>query len=98
MLLDELYVFVDDVVRELGVTLELEHITQILLFALCDTLEIPGEDSRTLLEEYLQVERITLDCGTHLDIREVAWCPETLHSVRDEVAGQIYRVTLDESC
>ena len=99
VLLDEFYVLVDDVVRELGVAAQLEHLLhKILSLRLRYSLYIPLEDAGTLLEEYLQVERVALDGCAYLYVREVARSPQTLHGIRYELAWQIYRVALLQSC
>ena len=99
VLLDELHILVDDIVRELGVAAQLEHLLlQILRLGLRYARDCPVEDAGTLLEEHLEVYGVTLDSSTNLNVGEVAGCPEACHGVGDKLAGQIYRVALLQAC
>ena len=76
VVMDELLVLVDDVVREFASALEFELFQQVLLLALRNALELPVVDAGTLLEEDLQVEAVALDLGADLHVREKTLAPE----------------------
>ena len=76
VVMDELLVLVDDVVREFASALEFELFQQVLLLALRNALELPVVDAGTLLEEDLQVEAVALDLGADLHVREKPLAPE----------------------
>ena len=99
VLLDELLVLVDDVVREFGSGLELEFVHKVLLLAAAYVLalERPAAHARPLLKEDIEVDAVALDLGTDLHIGEVTLVPQTRYGVRYEGAGQIERIARYES-
>ena len=99
ILLYESLAAVDDIIRELRASLQLELIQQILLLAATYALahDKPLIDTWSLLKEELQIERVALDRGSNLHIREVTLTPQTRDRVRDVGTWQIDRVARDES-
>ena len=97
VLLDELAVLVDDVVRQLAAAAQLELLQQVGLLAARNALEGPVVDPGPLLEEDLQVEAVALDVGADLHVREEALAPQARNGVGDERAGQVDRVALDQT-
>ena len=95
---DELLVLVDDVVGEFASAFEFEFFEQVLLLAFGDTLEGPVVDAGPLFEEDFEVEAVAVDFGADLHVGEEALAPKPGDGVCDEVAGQVDRVALDETC
>ena len=79
ILLDKALVTVDNVVRKLRTTTQLEVLDQLLLFTATYTLtgNLPVIYTGTLLDEELDVNAVALDCSTNLDVREVTTSPQT---------------------
>ena len=94
---DELDVFVDNIVRELVTTLELEFVDKVCTLALWNTCNLPVHYTSTLLEDNLQIEAIALDSCTNLDVVKVTLHPEAVCCILDEWTGQIYRVARNKT-
>ena len=97
VLFDQAHILIQHIVRKLAVATQLELLHDILLLAGRDALELPVEDTGTLLEEDLQVEAVALDLGAHLHVGEVALTPQTGDDIRDEVARQQNRIAIHQA-
>ena len=79
LLLDELLVAVDHIVRELGIGAQSQLLAQVVGLAARDTLatEVPAIYAGALLKDQLNIDAVAIDRSTHLHIREVALIPQT---------------------